>query len=83
MLLMKHRIWLEKLWVVAIILHRDGEKENFAREILLEQLQQGWQGLTTEVTEICQLTGLPNVFNQYLSREKIEDAMIHHHLKEI
>ena len=83
MLSIKHRVWLEKLCVVARILHRDEEKENYAREILLEQLKRGWQGLTTEVTEICQLTGLPNVCNQYLSREEIEDAIIHNHLIEI
>ena len=51
----KHRIWLEKLCIVARIFHRERDKENYARDILKEQLEHGWTGLTTEVAEICQM----------------------------
>ena len=79
----KHHIWLEKICVVSRILHINKEKGNYARDILLEQLEQGWQGLTAEVAENCQQTGLPNVCVKYLSREKVEEAVVNHHLMEI
>ena len=68
---------------MARILHTGKEKENYAREILCEQLEQGWQGLTTEVAEICRLAGLPNVCLTYLNRQEVQEAIINHHLKEI
>ena len=43
----------------------------------------GWEGLTKEVEEICQLVGLPNVCSQPLGRKEVEEAMVLHHLKEI
>ena len=49
----------------------------------LEQMNQGWEGLTTEVEKICQLVGLPNACIQYIGRKEVEEAMINHHLKEI
>ena len=83
MLDMKHRIWLEKVCVVARILHLKEEQENYAREVLREQLDEGWEGLTREVDEICQLAGLSNVCHQFLGRKEVEEAMVNHHLKEI
>ena len=79
----KHRIWLEKLCAVARIFHREKDKENYARDILKEQLEQRWKGLTSEVAEICQMVGLPNVCYEYINREKVEEAMVNHHLMEI
>ena len=46
-------------------------------------MNQGLKGLTTEVVQICQLAGLPNVCSQYIGRKQIEEAMINHHLVEI
>ena len=79
----KHRIWLDKICVVSRILHTNQEQENYARDILNEQMNQGLEGLTTEVAQICQLAGLPNVCSQYIGRKEIEEAMINHHLVEI
>ena len=46
-------------------------------------MNQGLEGLTTEVEKICQLVGLPNVCIQYIGRKEVEEAMINHHLKKI
>ena len=80
---MKHRIWVEKVCVTSRILHNNKDKENYAREILTEQIAMGWEGLTTEVEEICRLVGLPNVCSQPLGRKEVEEAVVLHHLKEI
>ena len=80
----KHRIWFEKVCVLAEIMHnKEEQEENYAREVLREQLDQGWQGLTTEVAEICQLAGLPNACYKYIHRKKVVEAIELHHLKEI
>ena len=50
MLNMEHRIWIEKVCVVTRLMNTRVEDENYAREILSEQLEQGWEGLTTEVS---------------------------------
>ena len=80
----KHRIYIEKVCVVAEILHNKQEQENdYAREVMQEQMEQGWEGLTTEVAEICHLAGLPNVCKQYIYRRDVVEALELHHLKEI
>jgi hypothetical protein len=80
----KHRIWVEKVSVLAEILHnKEEQEENYAREVLREQLEQGWEGLTTEVAEICQLAGLQNVCYKYICRKEVVEAIELHHLKEI
>ena len=69
----KHRIWV---CVLANILHnKEEQEENYAREVLREQLDQGWQGLTTEVAEICQQTGLPNACHKYIYRKEVVEAI--------
>ena len=47
------------------------DEENYARELLQEQLAMGWGGLTREVEEICSSVGLPNACQQFISREKV------------
>ena len=68
---------------MARIFHREKDKENYARDILKEQLEHGWTGLTTEVAEICQRVGVPNVRETDINREKVDEAMVNHHLLEI
>ena len=80
---MKHRIWLEKVSVVSRIIHTKLDEENYAREILMEQRNLGLEGLTTEVEEICKVTGLPNACIQFVGRKEVEEAMVNHHLIEI
>ena len=50
---MKHRIWLEKVSLVSSILHTKLDQDNYAREVLNEQIKMGLEGLTTEVKDIC------------------------------
>ena len=72
----KHRIWIEKVCVLAEILHnKKDQEENYAREVLREQLDQGWQGLITEVAEICQQVGLPNACHKYVYRKELVEAI--------
>ena len=68
---------------MASIMHSRKEQENYAREILQEQQEQGWDGLTKEVAEIYQVAGLPNVYFKYVCRAEVDDALRIHHLKEI
>ena len=77
---MKYRIWTEKICLVGKILHQNEDSENYAKEILLEQYNNGWGGLTEEVAKICETVGLDNVCEVYLNREEVKDAMLHHHL---
>ena len=65
------RIWVEKVSLVARILHSSHEEENLCREVLKVQLAMGWPGLTKEVKEICRKVGLPDVTKEYLYRKKI------------
>ena len=79
---MKHRIWLKKVSLVSSILHTKLDQDNYAREVLNEQIKMGLEGLTTEVKEICHQAGLPNVCSQYVGRKEVEEALINHHLIE-
>ena len=83
MLHSQHRIWLEKVCVVANILHTKVNQENYCRDILTEQIKNGWEGLSIEVAEICRLAGLPDVRSQFLGRKEVEGALVNHHLIEI
>jgi hypothetical protein len=67
----QHRVWLEKICLVTSVLFKNSEEENYARELLQEQLAMGWGGLTREVEEICSTVGLPNACQQFISREKV------------
>ena len=73
---MEHRVMTEKVSIVTKILHGTGDQEeNYAREILQEQLFNGWDGITKEVQEICERVGLPDACHQYVSKEEIKTAM--------
>ena len=80
----KHYIWVEKICVLTDIMHNKEEQdENYAREVLKEQLEEGWEGLTKEVEEICQAAGLPNACKEYIHRKRVVDAIEIHHMKEV
>ena len=71
-------IWVEKVSLVARILHYSQEEENLRREVLKLQLAMGWSGLTKEVKEVCRKVGLPDhqadhqadVTEEYICRKK-------------
>ena len=60
---------------------RHTEEENYAREVLQEQLRQGWQGLAQEVVDICKKIGLPNACLVYVHRREVSEAILLSHLK--
>ena len=71
------RVMAEKVCLVSRILHRTDEQEdNYARDILNEQLANNWDGLTREVEDICRRSGLPNACYKDVDREEVMDAMV-------
>ena len=48
MMSMEHRVMLEKVCLVSSILHH-GAEDSYCKEILTEQMEQGWGGLESEV----------------------------------
>ena len=81
MLGMETRVWLEKICLVTRILHTSEDKDNHCREVLEEQLRQGWPGLTAEVQEICLKVGLPDATKMYLNRKEVAKSMEYHSMK--
>ena len=65
----ERRIWVEKVCMVARVLHTQKEMENLCREVLQVQMAMGWPGLIREVQEICKTVGLGDVTKKYLYRE--------------
>ena len=76
----KHRIWTEKVVLVSKIIHQNVEGENYAQEVLMEQYNNSWGGLTQEVVKICQEVGLQNACEVFLTRAEVKEAILYHHL---
>ena len=70
MLDMESRIYLEKVTLVSSILFKHEDQESYAREMLEEEMKQGWLGLSSEVMEICKKTGLPDVTKEFVSSRR-------------
>ena len=79
---MDHKVALEKVCLVSATLHRRQE-QNYGRELLAEELAQGWPGITMEVRNICRDMGIPDATREYLFRERVKESMSYHHLKVI
>ena len=43
----------------------------------------GWEGLAQEVINIYQKAGLPNACPEFVNREKVKEAILYRHLKEV
>ena len=65
---MTHQIWIEKVCLLTSIMC-SGEEQSYAKEVLEEQLNMGWVGLTSKAEEICLKLGLPNATRQYVHTE--------------
>ena len=79
---MEERIMMEKVCLVTRILHlREDEDDSYAKEVLVEQLEMGWEGFTKEVTDICRRVGLPDACKQYVYREEVSEAMLYSNIK--
>ena len=83
MLDMEYRVWVEKVTLVSSILFQHENIESFAWEILVEEISQGWTGLSSEVKEICRETGLPDATKKYVARKEVLDAITHYNLVKV
>ena len=81
MLDMQNRIAIEKVCLVARIVHTGKNKENLCREVLKEQLAMGWPGICMEVKKICSAVGLEDVTKKYMSREKVKEYIEYFDMK--
>ena len=59
----------------------EDEEDSYAKEILKEQVEMGWEGLTKEVMKMCEEVGLPNACTVYLKRDDVSEAVMYNHLK--
>ena len=80
---MEHRVMIEKVCLVTGILFHHEEEDNYARDLLQEQLHMGWGGLTREVVEICSKVGLPDACKQYVHRDVVVDHIRVSNLKKL
>ena len=71
---------LEKLCLVTTVLHNRNEN-NYAKELLEEELLHSWWGITQEVKTICKDMGLPDATNQFVGRSEAKEALGLHHLR--
>ena len=75
LLSMKHRIWSEKM---SLVMALKRSKDGLAKQVYMEQLQYGWPGLATEVQEICEKIGVPDINKNYLSKKDMSQALRNH-----
>ena len=68
---------LEKVCLITTILNCR-ERNNYARELLEEELFHGWPGITKEVQNICTEMGLPDATRQYVSRAQAKEEIENH-----
>ena len=78
---MLQRVWLEQVCMVSRLLHTNKEQENVARDVLQEQLLQGWPGLCQEVQQICLTVGLPDVTKEDIHRKEALGVMEYYSMK--
>ena len=77
----KWRVWIAKIEFVNRIYKQD--PDSLARRVYIEQLQQGWPGLATEVKEICKQIGISDVNKNSVQKDKIKEAVFYHHYKDL
>ena len=74
---MQWRIWQEKLLLVKVI--REQYDKCLAKQVLEEQLTLELPGPVKEVSEICQVLGIPDVSREEVGKSEIKEAVHHHH----
>ena len=77
----EHRIMCEKICLVTRLMNQDNEEDSYAQEILKEQMEMEWDGLTKEVMEFCKEIGLQNPCKEFLDRKEVSEAIMISHLK--
>ena len=77
----ERRIWVEKVCMVARVLHTQQEEENLCREVLQVQMAMGWPGLIEEVQVICKTVGFADVTKKYLNRQEVKEYIEYYDMK--
>jgi hypothetical protein len=77
MISMKYRIWQQKLLLLKRI--RGQSQTTLSRKILDEQKDNDWPGLSTEVRDICEELGIPDLNVNEMTANHIKTAVIDHH----
>ena len=77
----KWRIWKEKVMLIKRI--QAQESSTLSRQVYEKQLQLNLPGLAVEVTAICEQIGIKDVNYYEVRNEKIEEAIIFHHYKDL
>ena len=72
---------MQKIQLVNRIYKQD--PECLSRRVYMEQLNNGWPGLSKEVSKICQTIGIPDVNTNIVAKEKITEAVFYHHYKDL
>ena len=80
MVSMEYLVDREKICLVGKLMHRT-ESDNYARQVLEEQVAMGWEGIAKEAREICNKLGLPDITKKDIHRVEVSEAMKYHHLK--
>ena len=78
---MGHRIWKEKLNLVAAI--KKLEENTLAKEVLNDHLKLGLPGLVQEAQEISEKIGIQDITKNEVTKEEINEALETHHLNHI
>ena len=78
---MKWRLWQEKVLLLMRI--KKHEKGTLCRDVYEEGKLKEWPGLGKEVTEICQVIGIPDVNNVVVSKHDVKRAISKHHYSDM
>ena len=78
---MKWRIWQEKIFLLLRI--KNHEEQTLCRQVYEEGKAMGWPGLWKEVTDICEVLGIPDVNHITVSKTAIKKAVFENHYKEM
>ena len=62
---------------------KEQEDGVLARQILDQQLEMKWPGLSQEVAALCQEVGLANICQEPMDKKTIKEAIFYNHLKEL
>ena len=76
---MSHRIWLEKLNLVAAL--RKLDNNTLAKEVFNSQLELGLPGLIQEAQDICKKISIEDISRKEVTKEETKYALEIHYLK--
>ena len=78
---MKWRIWQEKILLILRI--KNHEKGTLCRDVYEEAKAKSWPGLGQEVSEICNVLGIPDANVVVVSKQEVKKAIFEHHYSDM